>query len=152
MSDMQRASAPKPAAAYSRQEAGELIAAASELQEQRQQLREELREGLTYDQVVEIAAELGVDEQDLLAAIERRNHAPATARAIAHPSRDRWRRRRGRIYRWHLATYVGVISGLTVIDYFADPAGLDWVYFPAAGWGMFLLTHAVGRVLTRRQG
>jgi len=48
----------------------------------------------------------------------------------------------------HLATYGLVMALLVVIDIVTGSGegsflGLDWAYWPAAGWGLFVVAHAV---------
>ena len=50
----------------------------------------------------------------------------------------------------HLITYVAVISLLVVLDLVNQSAGaetfigLEWAYWPAFGWGLFVALHAAG--------
>ena len=41
----------------------------------------------------------------------------------------------------HLAVYVSVIAMLAALDWMTG-GGLDWVLFPALGWGVAVLIHA----------
>ena len=43
----------------------------------------------------------------------------------------------------HLACYVGVVSGLTVLNYQRNPNNL-WVLWVAGGWGFGIAAHAFG--------
>ncbi|KJG06558.1 MULTISPECIES: 2TM domain-containing protein [Photobacterium] len=42
----------------------------------------------------------------------------------------------------HLVTYLFVISGLFVINYFTSP-GYWWAVWPALGWGIGIVSHAL---------
>lgn len=115
---------------------GDLIRTATELEQITEKHKAELRDGLTYDQLVEVAAELGISEDALVRAVMDRN-APHRASAVKDVSK---RKKAREIFVTHLWTYGSVIAGLFVIDQ-AD-GGVEWVYYPAAGWGMMVLIHA----------
>ncbi len=43
----------------------------------------------------------------------------------------------------HLAQYVIIMGGLTVLNYLTSPAYF-WVVWPAAGWGLGVAMHGLG--------
>lgn len=133
---------------FSHEEVGELIETATRLE----QLRHE-GEGIGVDELREVAVELGISEEALGRALderERQRVAEQTAQEVAAANRSqqadaaeqRMRKRRKALNEWksHAASYVGVIGGLAVIDLLTSD-GLDWVYYPAAGWGIGFLVH-----------
>jgi hypothetical protein len=133
---------------FSQEEIGELIETAARLD----QLRHE-GQGLSVEELRQIATELGISDEALLAAVHHRMEAErASAEEAANEQRrrekeakaERKRReaRRSQLNDWkaHLASYAGVMAGLSAIDFFPDRS-LDWVVFPAAGWGIGLAIH-----------
>lgn len=135
---------------FSREEIGELIETATRLD----QLKSE-GEGLGVEELRQVAGELGISEEALQAALEERARAEqeqrlereveeqsaALAREEDTARRDK-RRRQLNEWRSHLASYIGVIGGLTAFDWFPD-GSLDWVWWPAAGWGIGMLIHTL---------
>lgn len=45
-------------------------------------------------------------------------------------------------FKQHLTTYVLIISLLFVLDWW-DNDRIDWAYYPALGWGIGILAHAM---------
>lgn len=136
---------------FTQEEVGELIETASRLQSATDAERLRLREGLTYDQVVQIASELGVSEDDVVRAIGTANLGGSMATA---PRRDKARRSYRRAvarFKATLVTWIGVSGGLAIIDAVADPTGLDWVWYPMAGMGIAVAIRG-GRVIAAKQG
>ena len=123
---------------YSREEVGDLIRTATELEQVTEKHKAELRDGLSYDQLVEVAAELGISEDAVVRALMEKNRPAQMASAKRSSRRESARRS----FLNHLWTYGSVIAGLSVIDLVDGSGGLDWVWYPAAGWGMFVLVHA----------
>ncbi|NNF62897.1 MAG: Pr2TM family membrane protein [Acidimicrobiia bacterium] len=121
---------------YSTEEVGDIIDVASRLESLTKERKRQMRTGVTYEQLVEIASEFGISEEAVLRALDTSN---AVAPATAAPSKaPRW----SRLLRFHAATYATTMAGLTIID-IAEGEGLDWVWFPAAGWGIWLSFHAL---------
>lgn len=121
---------------FSRDELGGLIATATRLD----QLNAE--RGLTLDEVREIASEVGVSDSAILEAV----HAEITERRVARDqnevevSVDRQTLRRRLASQ--VGTYGAVMAGLAATDFFPDQA-FDWIWWPAAGWGMGIALQAV---------
>lgn len=135
-------------AAFSSDEVGEVIAAAAEVAAERERFERGVDEGLTYGDLRAIAAEVGVDERDLLAALARR-HAADEPAGWRDRLRARRERARGTLWRLHVAWYAGMTPGLAIID-LATGGGLDWVWYPAGSWGGVLAAHGIFRWLSRR--
>ncbi len=100
--------------------------------------------GLTYDELVSVAGEVGISEA-------------AVAQAVALDRRDRRRRlrdarkqvrRRMRFIR-HATVYAVVVSALLLID--ALNGGGWWFFYVAALWGAVLALQGI-RFLTRKRG
>lgn len=111
-------------------EVGEVIKNATRLQQ-----LADAREGageVTMEQLREIASELRVSPEALAQAIATTESEMKTVRR---------RVRRKLLWFRHAGTYSGVMVGLAGIDWFSG-SGIDWVYFPVIGWGMFLAAHA----------
>ena len=111
-------------------EVGEVIKSATRLQ----QLADEKHGAgeITMSQLREIASELRISPE-------------ALGQAIATSDRDMKsvRKRVKRKLWWfrHAGTYAAVMAGATGID-LVDGSGIDWVYFPILGWGIWLGVHA----------
>lgn len=135
---------------YSPREASEAISDATLLQRQRDRLQEDLAapragdERLSMEQVLEIADELGIARQDVLAALERRQRPPRGERFRAGR-----RRLSDTLYRWHVAAYASAVAGSTVIDVLLTD-GWDIAVVTSAGWGILVGTHTLGRLFARR--
>lgn len=121
---------------YSREEVGDVIRLATELEHMTSKHKAQLREGLSYDQLVEVAAELGISEDAVVRALlqSEQTAAPPPRKKIERNSRAGFVR--------HFWVYVSVMAGLSVIDLADGSGGLDWVWFPAAGWGIAVLIHS----------
>jgi hypothetical protein len=129
---------------FTQDEVGELIENATRLDN----LRHEGR-GLSVDELRQVALELGISDESLLAAVhermenERRRHeAEARSLDLARADDERRIARKKQLNDWKagLASYIGVIAGLAVFDYFPD-GQFDWVWWPAAGWGIGIAIH-----------
>jgi hypothetical protein len=128
---------------FSHEEIGEIIETASRLD----QLDRD-RPGLDRREVEEVAAELGISERAIEAAIE----AKQKERSQLQPANDldneqreaaaRRRRRSVRDWKTHAVSYVGTISGLAAIDVFTGD-GFDWFFIPAAAWGIGFSIHSL---------
>lgn len=123
---------------YTRDEVGDLIRTATELEHVTERHKAELRDGLTYDEVVAVAAELGISEDAVVRALMEKERAATAGTRTKAGKRHRARR----AFMNHVWTYGSVVAGLTVIDLADGSGGLDWVWFPAAGWGIFVLIHS----------
>jgi hypothetical protein len=105
-----------------------------------------MEKGLTYDELRHVALELGVSEDAPAAAVARRLDAQRTAgeqqEAARAAERKRHKRRRKEVDDWksQAASDFGVITGLALIDWFSG-AGLDWFFYPEAGWGIGFFIH-----------
>ena len=42
----------------------------------------------------------------------------------------------------HLASYLGVVSALAVLNYWRNPGNL-WIFWVAGGWGIGIVAHAI---------
>lgn len=98
---------------------------------------------VTLDEIKQIAAELGISDEAVFAAIAKRREAEAAERAEAEVRAEerRKRARAWRAWRAHLASYIAVIFGLILLDLVTGPGA--WWYFPAIGWGMGLGVHTL---------
>ncbi len=137
---------------YSREEAADLIEMAARLQRLTDERKEELREGLTYADVVSIAREFGVSEDELVHAMDerRRGMPPPTVAAVREKARGTKRRFSDRVWRAHLIWYASTVVGVTGIDLF-EGGGIDFAGYPAFGWGIFVLAHTLLRALAKRE-
>lgn len=125
---------------FSVEEVGEVIRTATSLAHV-QGGSLEVRDRLSWGELMGVARELGIPEDALRRAIpEAENrHRRALKRT----------RRKMRFWR-HAFSYAIVMSGLTVVDVLGDP---EWfVYAPASIWGIFLAMHGVRTFLTGREG
>jgi len=101
-------------------------------------------QGLTYDQLVRVAGELGISEDAVQQAIsERGRGVRAEVKAV-----QRRVRRQMRFLR-HLTVYLVVVAGLFLID--LAGGGRWWFYWVAGLWGIVLALHGL-RFVTRRGG
>lgn len=131
---------------FSGDEIGELIELATRL-DQKNALREQ---GISFQELHQIAMELGISDQALLEAVAKRiageRSTAELAGALAKQT-SRWEKALTAL-KIHTGTYLASLLGLTVIDV-ASGDGVDWVFYPAAGWGMGLLIHAVVTMVNR---
>lgn len=126
---------------YSVEEVGEVIRTASSLASRAPGTALEVRERLGFQELAEVARELGIPEEALLEAIPEAEDRRRRAHKRTKRKMRFWR---------HLITYVIVMAGLGVIDWFAGPGW--WVYIPASVWGIVLAMHGVRTFLTGRDG
>lgn len=129
---------------FSQDEVGELIETATRLDN----LRHEGR-GLSVEELRQVALELGISDESLLAAVHdrmenerHRREAEAQSVDLARAENERKLARKKQLNDWKagIASYIGVIGGLAVFDYFPD-GQFDWVSWPAAGWGIGIAVH-----------
>ena len=127
---------------FTQDEVGELIETASRLDH----LTTE--NGLSFQELRRVATELGISDKALLEAVARELDAERAARekeAAAQEAEEKKRKRRRKtLNEWksHLTSYIAVIGGLAAIDWFSG-GGLDWFFYPAAGWGIGLVIHTL---------
>ncbi len=88
--------------------------------------------GLTHDELMETAQELGIDPNQLSAAIDE--HA---ATAGIEQARETWKARRKQKFFEHLKAYMIVNGFLVLMNVFAGD-GVNWAIFPILGWGIGL--------------
>lgn len=133
---------------FSGDEIGELIELATRL-DQKDATREE---GISFQELHQIATELGISDQALLEAVAKRiagEKSSAELAAVIAKENSRWGKKL-KAFKIHLGTYLATITGLTAIDV-ASGDGIDWVFYPAAGWGISLLIHGVVTGVSRPQ-
>ncbi len=124
---------------FTPEEVGELIEAATRLQQVASD-----DSTISFQRLARIAAELGIEDSALLEAVARRLEARDAIEHEKAAATKRLRRRRKawRGWRGHLASYIGVISGLALLDFATSPSNWpNWFFYPAAGWGIGLLVH-----------
>lgn len=97
--------------------------------------RQRSRDRVPLDDLVEIAAELGVSRS----AVEAAARHLATERDMEY-AREEWRARQKREFRDHLVSYVIVNAFLIILDF--TISGGVWWYFAFLGWGIDLAFHA----------
>jgi len=129
------------ASRFNRDEVGELIRTATRLDD----LVEDGEErGLTYEELVIVAGELGISAEAVAAAVsERENRARSDAKAARKKVRRRMRFIR------HATLYTVVVLTLLLID--ALGGGGWWFFYVAAIWGIVLALHGL-RFVTGRRG
>lgn len=128
---------------FSREEVGDLIETATRLDHLAYE------RGLSLDELRSVAAEVGVSDESLVRAVherlaaergerERQRLAEQAVHADQKRQADAADEKRLRINRWvnGVGAYVATIGGLAVFDWFSGGPGLDWVWWPAAGWGI----------------
>ena len=127
---------------FNQDEIGELIETASRLDQL------SVEKGLSYEELRHIAIELGISDEALLKAVAQEIDAEKAAAELEQAERDAIekakRKRKKAIDGWksHAASYIGVIGGLALIDWFSG-GGLDWFFYPAAGWGIGFFIHSL---------
>lgn len=126
---------------FPREEVGEIIDLAARLDNL---VEESTDQGLTLEQLVHVADEVGISRQAVESAVaeegKRRSHDGREARKRV--------RRRLRFVR-HAMVYALVISALLLIDVLNG--GGWWFFYVAALWGAILALQAM-RFMTRRKG
>ncbi len=115
----------QPPATFSTDEAAGIIREASRIQQ-------ESGGTLSHADVVSMAKELGVSEEAVAKALERR--------AGQEQERKRARARLVGLAN-HVTSYLGSVAFLGVIDYMTGPGW--WVQWIAVPWGVFVAMHAV---------
>lgn len=91
--------------------------------------------GITHDDLMETARELGINEHDLQAAIHEHEETWAMEDA-----RERWKQQRKRKFFDHLRTFLIVNAMLAVLDFVTS--GGTWFFWPLFGWGIGLAMDA----------
>lgn len=123
---------------FTRDEVGDLIETASKLE---WAAATQSTSDVSLDELKSIAAEMGISDQALAAALAKQDKEERAAARAREEERAKDQRVKNAWLAWrtHLAVYVAVLLGLFVIDLMTGP-GL-WVQWPAAGWGIGLLAH-----------
>lgn len=127
---------------FSQEEVGELIETATRLDG----LVDE--GGLSLDELRDVASELGISDDALLEALERRLIEERTEReeqAIEQASRSaREEARQSQVREWkeHTAAFLGVNGGLATLDLITG-GGFDWFFYVTAAWGIGYLIHTL---------
>ena len=127
---------------FNQDEIGELIETASRLDQL------SVEKGLSYEELRHIALELGISDEALLKAVAQEIDAEKAAaeedEAKQKAEEKAKRKRKQAVDGWkaHAASYIGVIGGLAVLDWFTG-GGFDWFFFPAIGWGIGFLVHTL---------
>ncbi len=91
--------------------------------------------GLTYDDLLETARELGIDPSQVEAALSEHERESEIEAA-----RAAWRVRRKKKFFEHLRSYVIVNVALILISVMSDSGG--WFVWPLLGWGIGLMFDA----------
>ena len=99
--------------------------------------RQRSKDHVPLDDLVEIAAELGVSR----GAVEEAAKHLTTERDMEF-AREQWMARQKREFRDHAVSYVIVNTFLIIIDF--TISGGVWWYWPVLGWGIGLAFHAYG--------
>ena len=126
---------------FTSEEVGELIETATRLQHL---AGDDV--SVTFEDLARIGRELGIEDDALLEAVALRldKRAADTAQAERLHKAQRKRAAAWRGWRGHLAAYIGVISGLALLDFATSPSNWpNWFFFPAAGWAIGLLIHTL---------
>lgn len=127
---------------FSSDEVGQIMGYATRLDQLAHERLAARDDRLTYEQLRTVAEELGVDEMTLLEALhvhDVKSQRPSAPEPVATRTK-RSRRLLWRSFAIHLFVYLAVIAGLSVIDVAGDER-VDWVFYPAAGWGIGLAIH-----------
>ncbi|HET9954193.1 MAG TPA: 2TM domain-containing protein [Polyangiaceae bacterium] len=99
-------------------------------------LRSDLSRGVSHDQLLSVAAEVGISREALEAAALDVEEGRETEQA-----RDRILKRRRRAFLNHLWTFLGVQAFLIAVNLLTIPYYL-WFLYPLMGWGLGLFFHA----------
>ena len=91
-------------------------------------------EAINYQELTEIAREMGIDTDSLDAAIARDK-----GEIDMEEARKEWLRRRRSDFNPHLWSFIIIIGGLFLID-LITPGGW-WFQWPMLGWGIGLAFH-----------
>lgn len=100
----------------------------------RRALRPGREDAVSYQELSEIAGDLGVDVESLDAAI-----AQETADIDLEKARKKWLKRRRSEFNPHFWSFTIVMAGLFLIDIFSGSGW--WFQWPLLGWGMGLAFH-----------
>lgn len=128
---------------FTQDEMSEIIETAARLDRASDPLSGEV----SYEELRQIANELGISDEAVLAAVAKRREEEA-ARAAEEAERAEERRKRAKAWRdWrsHLAAYIAVIGGLFLLNFVTAGFSLSplWAIYPAIGWGMGLGVHTL---------
>lgn len=99
---------------------------------------------VTLADITQVAAELGISDEAVMAAVAERRRAADERRALDEERRG-LRRKRAKAWRdWraHLASYIAVIGGLLALD-LVTSGSATWWFYPAIAWGMGLGVHTL---------
>lgn len=131
---------------FSREEVGELIETATRLERLGS---EGVSEDVSWAELRQIAAELGISDEALLHAVAQRLETErAASQAEAEEAEKAEQRRKAWLgWRAHIASYVAVMTGLLMLDLVTGD-GIDWFFFPAIGWGIGILVHTFTLLVT----
>jgi hypothetical protein len=99
-------------------------------------LRGEPDRGVSHDELVAIASEVGVSRESIDVAARQLHLEGESERA----RQQVFRRRRGRLAS-HASTFALVNAFLFAVNYLTTP-GQWWVLFPVFSWGLALIFHA----------
>lgn len=91
--------------------------------------------GVTHDDLLATAQELGIEERDLLEAIHEHEET-----WVVEDARLRWKEQRKRKFFEHLRTYLIINALLAVFD--LTFSGGTWFFWPLFGWGIGLVMDA----------
>jgi len=91
-------------------------------------------EAISFQELTEIAREMGIDMESLDAAIARDK-----GEIDMEEAREKWLRRKRSEFNPHLWSFIIVIGGLFLIDVIT-PGGW-WFQWPMLGWGIGLAFH-----------
>lgn len=126
---------------FPRDEVGDIIDVAARLDDL---VDDPTDRGLTLDQLIHVAAEVGISSD----AVRRAVREERKRRAVDDREARKRVRRRMRFVR-HALVYIVVVSSLLLVD--ALNGGGWWFFYVAALWGAILAIQAL-RFLTRRKG
>ena len=116
---------------FPRDEVGDIIDVAARLDDL---VDDPTDRGLTLDQLIHVAAEVGISPD----AVRRAIREERKRRVVDDREARKRVRRRMRFVR-HALVYIVVVSSLLLID--ALNGGGWWFYWPMIGWGIGLLIH-----------
>lgn len=116
---------------YSRQEMGEILRQVDNIQEE-----------VSWQQIIEIAAELGIAEKNLQRAEEIWLSKKATQQNDLEVSRSKEKKRARYLLGWklHLIPYIFVSIFLCLLNISTTPRYL-WCAYPVLGWGLGVVMH-----------
>lgn len=127
---------------FSQEELGDIIETAARLD--RASAEPTTTGDVSYQELRQIALELGISDEALVAAVAKQREAEKAEQAAEAEQAEERRRRANAWKGWraHLASYIAVIGGLFLLD-FVTSAELTWWFYPAIGWGIGLGVHTL---------